>query len=1223
MRLCVVVVAAVIAAVLLAIAYDPRACIGIAKQAVHGPRPEPISARLEITSAGGVSIDGEEVRGPVATKTQVLDGAGHVSGTISVSNQDAGFIGEAPTEFVGLIAGPLQLRIDDITQTGWDGPSPAPSPPAGTTATFAVFLCFSGQVDAVDHEFVYFSDSGPWTIERDFDITVTGQRLNRTLATSPGTGRESSPVYAKECAITDAWEDLPEADEAAEVTFGSLSHTMTGPDPYLAALNSITWNWKQRRGNAGVVYARVSLEWEEVPVNFDGMGYTSGNFRLTGDGNSVYLDVPSTGSVGVEHGVGIYRPYLADFSPFAVVDRDGELVGDLLVDGGFKADKRYAWTLGLPKVGSGVSTAWGDSILLTVDQIRGIGKYSTPPGVTGLSYTDSDYSHVLHSGASLSFTMDEDSAVAHGHDSGDLEILLRVPGVDQTTCDLDAEVDFDALLFSFNANTGIYGPEPALDNTDWTGADGAATPNLAGQFAVTNAAGNLTLTIPSNYGDLCDDIPNQNFPTGMPGCPTLTFAHKADAWRDYDGELGQDSNPYSIPAEGVYCWRGFACLKIPITAPGACTLTVQLQCKRHSHTDNHLSDSSRQTQYEHAETDQTNTYTVNLVAGANNAYVYLQLAQERTNPDLEQVVSVKLSGFAVGDWIIDEPLLTADPIASQSRVKVFEGPEYRHGGFSAINSPDHVYSLMDTTEQNNGHANLQEWTVRLFDYVVGATSGKDLTTAFSLASMAGILHNVCDAWECSVNQDALDAATLDEDSNRLTSCWSFNVCHPDCVTVGLANRTHRPLLQDVSGSLNCSLRCRTWSRATGIVYAVRTDAVIGGAVQGLSRDGYTLVRDQQDALKVWRRKSGEDWATYQTGIDVDAFGMFHTWDLQEFDPADGERWEYGISPAGAEGPTALLGNAYLREYIALAVTSAQGHPQDIAQDEHDRTWCVLFDSDGVVQCQGADMGRRQPIWEDAEPPFGSATDYERPRVACGPRGRIVVAATDGTQQMAIAVSDDMGGSWSAISGSVLTGLQYGDIAIGEHDELAVCGWQNDKIRFRLTTQADHSADLLTGVSTELEVCDAVVSPGGDPPWSVVERVTRGVWAVLVEGIGLYIVQAYADGFAQVTGTHLADGLTYADIAVGEHDELGCAGYDAAADAVVFRATTAADWTADPLSGTDTELTVCDASGASEGPYVSLAGIVRGAWLVGVDDGNGAQKFYRLRSAATGFEEIAT
>jgi hypothetical protein len=561
---------------------------------------------------------------------------------------------------------------------------------------------------------------------------------------------------------------------------------------------------------------------------------------------------------------------------------------------------------------------WGDSILLTVAEIRAIGEYATPPGITGLSYTDTDYENVLHAGASLAFSIDADSAVEHGHDDTDLTVIQRVPGVDQTSCDAGAEVDFDALLFSFKANTGIYGPEPALDNTDWTGADGAATPDVAGQFAVTNAAGNLTLAIPSNYGALCDDIPSQNFPTGMPGCPTLTFAHKADAWRDYDGELGQDSNPYSIPAEGVYCWRGFACLKIPIIAPSACTLTVQLQCKRHSHTDNHLSDSSRQTEYEHTETDQTNTYTVNLVSGANNAYVYLQLAQERTNPDLEQVVSVKLSGFAVGSWIISEPLLTADPVASKSSVKVFEGPEYRHGGFSAINSPDHVYSLMDTTEQNSGHANLQEWTVRLFDYVEGAVSHDDLTTAYSLASMAGILNTVCDAWDCSVNDTALDAATLDEDDSRLTSLWGFDVCYPDCDVTGFANRADRPLLQPVDTNLNCSIRCASWSIVPGIVCAIRTDKVVGGAAHGLAYESLRkLARSVSGKLQIWRKANGAPstaWVEHGDPLDIDAFGMWHTDSLQEFNPADELRWDYGLSLAGQATVAHTLNAAPLREY---------------------------------------------------------------------------------------------------------------------------------------------------------------------------------------------------------------------------------------------------------------------------------------------------------------------
>jgi hypothetical protein len=863
---------------------------------------------------------------------------------------------------------------------------------------------------------------------------------------------------------------------------------------------------------------------------------------------------------------------------------------------------------------------WGDSILLTVEEIRALGQYATPPSITGLDYTDTDYQHLLHAGGALSFSLDEGSAEDEGHDPEDLRIILRVPGIDQETCDLDAEVDWPGLNFAHAERVGIYGPEPALAHDDWVGSSGATSPTSAGEFTVSGASAALTLAIPSGYGSRLDAIPAQNFPTGMPGLPEMGYYHRADVWREYDGELGQDGNPYSVPAEGVYCWRGFSYLEVPLSGCNGQAMTLSITARQHSITDNHLSDSTRQEDAEHSYSEIVRT--VRAVAGSTSVVFPLALADQESDPDYEEVTEIVLSGFATGDLVIGEPELTADETAGTVLVKVFEGKDYQEGGFSAVVSPSHKYALMDDAEGNGGHDTQAEKTVRLFDYIEGATTGADLTTAYSLASMAGILHNVCDAWECTVNQTALDAATLDEDDSRLSNCWGFDACHPDCVTVDADDRTYRPLIQGAPGTLNCSLRCGTWNIVGGVLCAVRTDMVAGGAAHGLARSGSSLVRSQTGALTVWRRKNGgedADWEEFQTGIDIDAYGMWHSGSLQEFNPDDDLRWEYGISPAGAQGPTGVLGNAYLREYVTLAIASAQGRPQDICQDEHDRTWCVYYDAAGAVQCQGADMGRSQPIWEAATEPFGAATGYTRPRVTCGPRGRLVVTACNaGTQE--IAVSDDMGANWADLTGSVATGLQAADIAIGEHDELAIAGWTGSAVKFRLTTQTDYAVDPLTGATTELTVCAAV---GNDPPVIALERVTRGVWAVLVEGIGLYIVQAYSNGFSAVTGTHLADGLTYADLAVSEHDELGCAGYDSVADAVVFRATTQTDWTADPLTGASTELTVCDASGATDGPYVSLAGIARGAWLVGVDDGSSAQAFYRLRSPATGFEELAT
>ena len=619
---------------------------------------------------------------------------------------------------------------------------------------------------------------------------------------------------------------------------------------------------------------------------------------------------------------------------------------------------------------------WGDSILLTVEEIRSIGQYATPPGITGLDYEDTDYENLLHAGGALSFSIDATSAEDEGHDPDDLRIILRVPGIDQTTCDLDSEVDWTGLNFAHAERVGIYGPEPALAHDDWVGSTGATSPNASGEFTVSTASAALTLAIPSGYGTRLGEIAAQNFPTGMPGLPEMAYYHRADVYREYDGELGQDGQPYSVPAEGVYCWRGFSYLDVPLTGCSGQTMTLRVTIRQHTVTDTHLSDSTRQDDCEHSSSEIIRTVTA--VAGAASVVFCLALSAQESDPDYEEVTEIVLSGFATGDLVIGEPELTADETAGIVLVKVFEGKEYQEGGFSAVVSPSHKYALMDDAEGNGGHDTQAEKTVRLFDYIEGATTGADLTTAYSLESIAGILHNVCDAWECSVNQAALDAATLDEDDSRLSSCWGFDACYPDCETVVADDRTYRPLIQGAPGTLNCSLRCGTWNIVGGVVCAVRTDMVVGGAAHGLARDGNTLLRNETAALTIWRRESGggaEDWAQYETGIDIDAYGMWHSGNLPEFNPADGLRWEYGLSLEGANAPALVLGSAYLREYIAQAMPQyLRGFVHMFSHPAGLVPWTVAVKSGAIIifETTAADTTVSTPVTVDSSGNYDQA-----------------------------------------------------------------------------------------------------------------------------------------------------------------------------------------------------------------------------------------------------------
>ena len=117
-----------------------------------------------------------------------------------------------------------------------------------------------------------------------------------------------------------------------------------------SAFTSVTLGVTQHKGITGYTYADCAINWSSFPLNFDGRQYNGSALRLTGSGNKIIVDVHTAFAGDEAHGVILSRPYLKDFSPFAVVDRDGELVDDLKIVGGFKADPRYPWTASCPKV---------------------------------------------------------------------------------------------------------------------------------------------------------------------------------------------------------------------------------------------------------------------------------------------------------------------------------------------------------------------------------------------------------------------------------------------------------------------------------------------------------------------------------------------------------------------------------------------------------------------------------------------------------------------------------------------------------------------------------------------------------------------------------------------------------------------------------------------------------------------------------------------------------
>jgi hypothetical protein len=360
----VVVFVVVVAA--LALAFDTKGCTEVAKRVVYGPPQEPVSVRLEISRDGRIEFCGEPEESTVATKTQVYEGAGVVSGTLRVAHQDKAFFISCATPYAMVDVGGWKFCIEDITTSGWAGSmsanagqDPQPSAPDGTAATFAIWA--ESNVGppgyyATWHEFEYFAVGGePWSMERDFSISVSGRRLNRTGATTAGTGRVGKPVYAREVSYTDAWEDLDQPwDYAVSYSGWSMSGTQTA-DPFapelyipgLLAIDSVYVSMESHKGLAGYDFVDVELNWDDAPLELGGRAYQDGIFRVRGEGSHILQDLTvDSGLFNKGHQVILGKPLIYDFTKFRIPNRSDEDDAGLRISGGFKATNHYPSTLG-------------------------------------------------------------------------------------------------------------------------------------------------------------------------------------------------------------------------------------------------------------------------------------------------------------------------------------------------------------------------------------------------------------------------------------------------------------------------------------------------------------------------------------------------------------------------------------------------------------------------------------------------------------------------------------------------------------------------------------------------------------------------------------------------------------------------------------------------------------------------------------------------------------
>ena len=252
-----------------------------------------------------------------------------------------------------------------------------------------------------------------------------------------------------------------------------------------------------------------------------------------------------------------------------------------------------------------------------------------------------------------------------------------MPPVSRTTADASADADFNALTVARAASAGIYGPgDPqAHDHTDWVGSGGVPAPDASGNFVIT-AAGSLVLTLASSYDQRLAEIVPMTAPAGA---PTGYWYRRANLYYPAWGDN-----------EARYCWLGWERLLLPLAPPVPCTLTVSITYRQYTFSDNHLSDSTRQTDFGSSYVEQTVTYSLPVEpldhpfgwSGTDDWPVTLIAPLEGDYPLLERVVSIEVafpaeavSGTA---WRLAEPRLARasageSPQATRLNVKTFEG----------------------------------------------------------------------------------------------------------------------------------------------------------------------------------------------------------------------------------------------------------------------------------------------------------------------------------------------------------------------------------------------------------------------------------------------------------------------------------------------------------------------------------------------------------------------
>jgi len=368
--------------------------------------------------------------------------------------------------------------------------------------------------------------------------------------------------------------------------------------------------------------------------------------------------------------------------------------------------------------------------------------------------------------------------------------------------------------------------------------------------------------------------------------------------------------------ESVYCWLGWRYLYVYLAAPSPRSTRLQttITFRRGQYWDNHRTDSSRQTEYEYAAgQDYTLTYDAPVAEGVQE--ICVDIGEIQSKEPMQIVTGIRLE-FADGDdWQINEPKLCLDrgdlssspprdPATPHCYLKEFEHWQYRRGGMSACVDGQYLEGI---AWPDSSHGNTLEPTGGHFDYRVGATSGIDFTSAWSLAGYLDFIERCSDAWDTTYSAAAAEAAFKDDEGNWLKTPHCFDL---------------RPVNRQTGTTFDVAVRVGQWTTAAGLHYDFTAEKIVRGQAHGWMSDPTGAAdRNHANADTLERRKQGssDTWAEVQS-LSSDGHGHWHSQSLEtiaEYSDDVATFWNYRVDSTYAL--------AHVREYATMQGASAGGH----------------------------------------------------------------------------------------------------------------------------------------------------------------------------------------------------------------------------------------------------------------------------------------------------------